>query len=264
MSSSTYLLYELALHSMLTRLAGKTAVIQKAEVILCQLPAKIDEPPWFNVPSIWINLWGMGEGGRHAHGSRLHPSDRRRALNYLMTRRIVKWPQWMCRVAAFLFFSQVFWMCASNPVCPEIKGRRHPSLRLQRWLSCAVVSRCIFEKYFSVCLLLKFTSDETVLKAQVIDDVMFRYCPVDSREYLWVRKCADDAATGVRLMYVGMLLLYSHVKLMCLLQWWTSQLQTDFTEEGLQKLYIHYNKKKQKKKKCMRIRCLQIKVKGLL
>lgn len=65
MSSSTYLLYELALHSMLTRLAGKTAVIQEAEVILCQLPAKIDEPPWFNVPSIWINLWGMGEyGGR--------------------------------------------------------------------------------------------------------------------------------------------------------------------------------------------------------
>lgn len=45
MSSSTYLLYELALHSMLTRLAGKTAVIQKAEAILCQLPAKIDEPP---------------------------------------------------------------------------------------------------------------------------------------------------------------------------------------------------------------------------
>lgn len=45
MSSSTYLLYELALHSMLTRLAGKTAVIQEAEVILCQLPAKIDEPP---------------------------------------------------------------------------------------------------------------------------------------------------------------------------------------------------------------------------
>lgn len=57
MSSSTYLLSEQAAsHSGVNKVDWQTALIQKAEVILRQSLQKIDEAPWFNVPSIWINL----------------------------------------------------------------------------------------------------------------------------------------------------------------------------------------------------------------
>lgn len=78
-----------------------------------------------------------------------------------------------------------------------------------------------FQGTYFCAPLTEIHSDETLIKAQVIDDVMFCYCPVDSCAYLWVRSvlmaqplgwcmwecfccthmlsaCNDDEAVGCR------------------------------------------------------------------
>lgn len=75
-----------------------------------------------------------------------------------------------------------------------------------------------------------------------------------------------DAAAGLRLMCVGMLLLYSHVQLCACCSGEPVSCRPNH-RRGFAKLYILFEEKKKKKtnkkKRCMRIRCLQkTKVKG--
>lgn len=90
-------------------------------------------------------------------------------------------------------------------------------------------------------------SDETLIKAQVSDDVMFCCCPVDSVLCIPMsKKCVGGTTTGM--MYVGMLLLYSHVKLSAC---------NDGEPVSCRPYHRMQKKKKKKRNRHERSRCLK-------
>lgn len=104
----------------------------------------------------------------------------------------------MFRAAAMkLFFFQVLWMCALNLVWPEMNSRHRWSP--QKWSLCSVLGGCIFKGYFLVCHrteISKWRCDVLLLSSSLL-------CILMSKKFV------EDKTTGMRLMYVGMLLLYS-------------------------------------------------------
>lgn len=90
-----------------------------------------------------------------------------------------------------------------------------------------------------------------LLKAQVIDHVMFRYCIVDSPvDTPWARYGRWD-----KVDVCGNAFVVLTCSVTCLLQWWTSQLQTELQKRVCKIIYTLWEKKA--KKRCMRIRSLQ-------